>query len=311
MSLRNRARKLQRQTTLTYQQALQRLEELGARPAALARETGWPLDVCDRYLVDGRAPIAVVEASPARPYAARLDRLCEALRVAANAREVLVLDTRMRALAHVPAAPASPSPTVALVELVGSRQRGLLADQLPMPSGELLRTADDQTLVTAPIGRRAQAVVVFDERETSLGLVRLVVQRFLGELKQALATERLPPPPARSPLTEHEQLSFISKQYGVPSINLEDFEIADEVLALMPLSLARHHELIPVNRAGATLIVAMADPSNIHAIDDLKLHTGDNIEIVAASRFQIREAIERYSGRPWGEPWLPVPRGRR
>lgn len=61
MSLRNRARSLQKKTGLTYQQALTRLRALGDRPAALRRKTRWPLEVCDRYLVDGHAPILVQE----------------------------------------------------------------------------------------------------------------------------------------------------------------------------------------------------------------------------------------------------------
>ncbi|MGH9465089.1 MAG: GspE/PulE family protein, partial [Thermoanaerobaculia bacterium] len=63
---------------------------------------------------------------------------------------------------------------------------------------------------------------------------------------------------------------------------------------LVPPELAKRHQLIPVNRAGATLIVAMSDPSNIYAIDDLKFRTGLNIEVVVASEVAIDEAIQRY-----------------
>src|ERR1700761_2469567 len=95
-------------------------------------------------------------------------------------------------------------------------------------------------------------------------------------------------------LDEQELTSFLSKQYGVPSINLSDFEISHDVLALVPAELAKRHQLLPVNRAGATLIVAMSDPSNIYAIDDLKFRTGLNIEVVVASEVAIDEAITRY-----------------
>src|SRR6202012_5258105 len=61
MSLRNRARSLQKKTGLSYQQALARLRALGDRPATLRRQTHWPLEVCDRYLIDGHAPILVQE----------------------------------------------------------------------------------------------------------------------------------------------------------------------------------------------------------------------------------------------------------
>src|SRR6185369_15100554 len=95
-------------------------------------------------------------------------------------------------------------------------------------------------------------------------------------------------------INEEELTTFLSKQYGVPSINLGEFEISAEVIQLVPPELAKRHQLIPVNRAGATLIVAMSDPSNIYAIDDLKFRTGLNIEVVVASEVAIDEAITRY-----------------
>ncbi|HJZ85831.1 MAG TPA: type IV-A pilus assembly ATPase PilB [Polyangia bacterium] len=95
-------------------------------------------------------------------------------------------------------------------------------------------------------------------------------------------------------IAESDLTSFLSKQYGVPSINLSDFEIDQDVLKLIPKDVARKHLCIPINRAGASLIVAMADPSNIFAIDDLKFLTGYNIEVVVAAEPAIEEAITRY-----------------
>src|SRR5437764_3624943 len=95
-------------------------------------------------------------------------------------------------------------------------------------------------------------------------------------------------------INEEDLTTFLSKQYGVPSINLAEFEIGVEVIQLVPPELAKRHQLIPVNRAGATLIVAMSDPSNIYAIDDLKFRTGLNIEVVVASEVAIDETIQRY-----------------
>ena len=97
-------------------------------------------------------------------------------------------------------------------------------------------------------------------------------------------------------IEESELTSFLSKQYGVPSINLAEFEIDPDVIKLVPQEVAEKHQVIPVNRAGASLIVAMADPSNIFAIDDLKFLTGYNIEVVVASDGAIREAIGKYYG---------------
>ena len=97
-------------------------------------------------------------------------------------------------------------------------------------------------------------------------------------------------------IEENELTQFLSKQYGVPAINLSEFEIDGEVIRLVPREVAEKHQVIPVNRAGASLIVAMADPSNIFAIDDLKFLTGYNIEVVVASDGAIRESIEKYYG---------------
>ncbi len=97
-------------------------------------------------------------------------------------------------------------------------------------------------------------------------------------------------------IEENELTQFLSKQYGVPAINLSEFEIDSEVIRLVPKEVAEKHQVIPVNRAGASLIVAMADPSNIFAIDDLKFLTGYNIEVVVASDGAIRESIEKYYG---------------
>src|SRR6516225_8434047 len=95
-------------------------------------------------------------------------------------------------------------------------------------------------------------------------------------------------------IEEHKLTDFLSKQYGVPAINLKDFEIDPEIVKLVKKEVAQKHLVIPVNRAGQSLIVAMADPSNIYAVDDLKFTTGYNIEPVVASEPSIREAIERY-----------------
>ncbi len=97
-------------------------------------------------------------------------------------------------------------------------------------------------------------------------------------------------------IEESELTQFLSKQYGVPAINLSEFEIDHEVIALVPQDVAEKHQLIPVNRAGASLIVAMSDPSNIFAIDDIKFLTGYNIEVVVAAEASIQDAISKYYG---------------
>ncbi|HLL52026.1 MAG TPA: type IV-A pilus assembly ATPase PilB [Myxococcaceae bacterium] len=95
-------------------------------------------------------------------------------------------------------------------------------------------------------------------------------------------------------IEESKLTDFLSKQYGVPAINLKEFDIDPEIIKLVSKDVAQKHLVIPVNRAGPSLIVAMCDPSNIYAVDDLKFLTGYTIEPVVSSEPAIREAIERY-----------------
>jgi type IV pilus assembly protein PilB len=95
-------------------------------------------------------------------------------------------------------------------------------------------------------------------------------------------------------VNDQDLTQFLARQYSLPSINLNDFEIDSDVLKLVPKEVAMKHMVVPVNRAGATLIVAMSDPSNIFAIDELKFLTQYNIEPVVAAEAAIEEAIRRY-----------------
>ena len=95
-------------------------------------------------------------------------------------------------------------------------------------------------------------------------------------------------------IKEEDLAAFLSRQYGVPSINLSEFEIDESVIKLISAEVVQKYLLIPVNRAGSTLIVAMADPSNIFAIDDIKFMTGYNVEVVVAAEASVRQAIDKY-----------------
>ena len=95
-------------------------------------------------------------------------------------------------------------------------------------------------------------------------------------------------------LDENDLTEFVAKQYGVPSIDLEEFEIDAVVIRLVPEDVATKHNVIPVNRAGSTLILATSDPSNIFALDDIKFLTGYNIQAVVAAEDAIRRAIDKY-----------------
>jgi type IV pilus assembly protein PilB len=95
-------------------------------------------------------------------------------------------------------------------------------------------------------------------------------------------------------LQENQLSEFVARQYGVPDINLDEFDIDPAVIQLIPEEVAQKHSVLPVNRAGSTLILATADPSNIFAIDDIKFLTGYNVEVVVAAEEQIKRAIDRY-----------------
>ena len=93
---------------------------------------------------------------------------------------------------------------------------------------------------------------------------------------------------------EKEIASFLSKQYGVPAVNLTDFQPGREVLSLIPPDQALRDQMLPINREKTTLVVAMSDPSNVIAIDDLKFRTGLNVEICVAGPRSLEKAIQRY-----------------
>ena len=95
-------------------------------------------------------------------------------------------------------------------------------------------------------------------------------------------------------ISESDLTTFLSKQYGVPSINLAELEVDPAVIKIIPSDVAQKYQIIPVNRAGSTLIVAMSDPSNIFAVDDIKFMTGYNVEVVVASEAALKVAIDRF-----------------
>ncbi len=100
---------------------------------------------------------------------------------------------------------------------------------------------------------------------------------------------------------DDEITSLLSKQYGVPSINLSEFDIDPGVIKLIPPDTAQKYQIVPLSRAGATLTIAMTDPTNVFAMDDIKFMTGYNVEPVVASETAVVEAIQKYypsAGKP-------------
>src|SRR5512139_871741 len=96
---------------------------------------------------------------------------------------------------------------------------------------------------------------------------------------------------------DDEITALLSKQYGVPSISLSQFEIDPAVIKLVPAETAHKYQIVPLSRAGATLTIAMTDPTNVFAMDDIKFMTGYNVEPVVASETAVVEAIEKYYGK--------------
>ncbi len=99
-------------------------------------------------------------------------------------------------------------------------------------------------------------------------------------------------------VSDDEVTEFIAGQYNVPSINLAEYEIEQAIIDLVPREVAERHKIIPVSRAGTSLVVAMSDPTNLHAIDDIKFLTGYNVEPVVASESSIEAALERHYSTP-------------
>jgi type IV pilus assembly protein PilB len=90
--------------------------------------------------------------------------------------------------------------------------------------------------------------------------------------------------------------AVLSRQYGVPSVNLELFDIEPSVIRLIPQEVAQKYSVLPLSRVGASLTLAMVDPTNVFAMDDIKFMTGLNIEPVVVSEASVQEAIAKYYG---------------
>jgi type IV pilus assembly protein PilB len=97
-------------------------------------------------------------------------------------------------------------------------------------------------------------------------------------------------------ITEDEITGVLSRQYGVPSINLKFYEVDAAVIKLIPQDTAVRYQIVPLSRVGSTLTIAMTDPTNVFAMDDIKFMTGFNVEPVVASETAIAEAISKFYG---------------
>jgi type IV pilus assembly protein PilB len=99
-------------------------------------------------------------------------------------------------------------------------------------------------------------------------------------------------------VSESDITETLSQQFGVPSIDLASFAVDPNVIKIVPGEVARKYGVLPVNKTGATLTIAMGDPTNVFAMDDIKFMTGYNVEPVVASEVALRKAIDKHYGTP-------------
>ena len=97
-------------------------------------------------------------------------------------------------------------------------------------------------------------------------------------------------------VSDDDITAVLSRQYGVPSINLKFYEVDPAVIKLVPQETAIRYQIVPLSRVGSTLTIAMTDPTNVFAMDDIKFMTGFNVEPVVASETAIGEAIHKFYG---------------
>ena len=97
-------------------------------------------------------------------------------------------------------------------------------------------------------------------------------------------------------IEDHQLVDFLSQHFGVPSIDLDQIEIDESVIQIIPADVSRKYTILPVSKAGAKVTIAMIDPTNVFAMDDIKFMTGYDVEPVVASETSLRVGIDKYYG---------------
>jgi type IV pilus assembly protein PilB len=147
--------------------------------------------------------------------------------------------------------------------------------------------AQQQVKLGQPVNRRLGDLLVADGLLTA------------EQLKKALAEQKGSPEKLGSVLirlnfvNEDQLIGFLSRQYGVPSITLAQLDIDSDVLKLVPAPIARKYEVIPVRKMGNSLALAMADPTNVFALDDISFMTNLQVLPLVASQTALKKAIDR------------------
>ena len=97
-------------------------------------------------------------------------------------------------------------------------------------------------------------------------------------------------------ISEADLVEFLSRHFGVPSVDLSQIDVSESVIQIIPADVARKYTILPVSKTGARVTIAMIDPTNVFALDDIKFMTGYDVEPVVASDPALRAAIDRYYG---------------
>jgi hypothetical protein len=218
MSLRNRARQLQSATGLSYQQALDRLRRLGRRPAELARQTGWPLAICDRFLIDGHAPIEVIEPQREPTVVECMLQVLEKLHATSAAEKVLLWTDRGRILS----VPKGRGWVVRMQQSASLHVEKIIAQD----RADWSDVADDMAVHSAKL-KGGLLSISFKRERTSRALIWLRANEAIAELEPLIARDRdepglLPPPgggrpggaPAETRVTREKELPAKKKKSG-------------------------------------------------------------------------------------------------
>jgi type IV pilus assembly protein PilB len=140
--------------------------------------------------------------------------------------------------------------------------------------------------VGQPVSRRLGDLLVREGLISQDNLSRALAEQKTSNEKLGSILVRL------SFISEDQLVNFLSKQYGIPAITLTQLDIDAEVIKLVPGQIAQKYEVLPIQRQGNTLTLAMADPTNVFAIDDVGFMTNLQVVPVVASQGAIRKALE-------------------
>lgn len=94
--------------------------------------------------------------------------------------------------------------------------------------------------------------------------------------------------------TEEEIAQAITMQYGFPYLPINGYKIDSGILEIIPGRIARQYSLMPIDKVGNTLTIAMSNPLNIQAIEDVETYTSCNVQVFVSTMTNVRNAIKKY-----------------